>query len=62
MRYLNLFRAFKEGGNKRNPGVKRNRRGTTFEGNIRGGASRAAREDQDHPTLLQNGDRSFDRT
>jgi hypothetical protein len=44
MRDLHLLRALKEGGHKWNPGVKRDRHGTTFEDNIFV-ASRAARED-----------------
>jgi len=31
---LHLLRALKEGGHKWNPSVKRDRRGTTLEGNI----------------------------
>ena len=61
MRYLHLLRALKEGGHKWNPSVKRDRRGTTLEGNIFV-ASRAAREDQDDSTVLQNVDCSLDRT
>ena len=61
MRDLNLLRALKEGRHKWNPSVKRDRRGTTPEGNIFV-ASRTAREYQDDFTVLQNVDRSFDRT
>jgi hypothetical protein len=58
---LHLLRALKEGGHKWNPSVKRDRRGTTLEGNIFV-ASRTAREYQDDSTVLQNVDRSLDRT
>jgi hypothetical protein len=61
MRDLNLLRALKEGRHKWNPSVKRDRRGATPEGNIFV-ASRAAREYQDDSTVLQNVDRSLDRT
>ena len=46
MRDLHLLRALKEGGHKRNPGVKCDSRGAALEGDIFL-ASRAAREDQD---------------
>ena len=61
MRDLHLLRALKEGGHNWNPSVKRNRRGATLEGNILL-ASRAAREDQDDFTVLQNVYCSLDRT
>jgi hypothetical protein len=61
MRDLNLLRALKEGRHKWNPSVKRDRRGTTPEGNIFV-ASRTAREYQDDSTVLQNVDHSLDRT
>jgi hypothetical protein len=60
MRDLHPLWALKEGRHKWNPSVKRDRRGTTFEGNIFV-ASRAAGEDQDDSTVLQNVDRSLDR-
>ena len=55
MRDLHLFWALKEGGHKWNPGMKRDGRGATLEANIFI-ASRAAREDQDDFTALQNVD------
>jgi hypothetical protein len=58
---LHLLRALKKSGHKWNPGVKRDRRGTTFEGNIFV-ASRAGRKNQDDSTMLKNIDRSLDRT
>ena len=60
MRDLNLPRASKEGGYDWNPSVKRDRRGATLKHNIFL-ASRAAREDQDDFTSLQNVDGSLDR-
>jgi hypothetical protein len=59
MRDLHLLRALKEGGHKWNPSVKRDRRGTTLEGNIFI-ASRTAREYQDDFAVLQDVDRSLD--
>jgi hypothetical protein len=61
MRDLHLLRALKEGGHKWNPSMKRDCRGATLEGNMLL-ASRAAREDQDDFTVLQNVDWSLDRT
>ena len=59
MRDVHLLRALKEGGHEWNPSVKRDRRGATLEGNIFI-ASRAAREDQNESTVLQNVDCSLD--
>ena len=51
MRDLHLLRALKESGHQRNPGVQRDRRGATLEGDIFV-AARAAREDQDESAVL----------
>ena len=61
MRDLHLLRALKKSRHEWNPSVKRDRRGTTFEGNIFV-ASRAGRENQDGSAMLKNVDRSLDRT
>ena len=61
MRDLHLLRALKVGGHKRNSGMKCDSRGAALEGAIFL-ASRAAREDQDDFTLLQNVDCILDRT
>ena len=59
MRDLHLLRPLKKGGQKWNPGMKRDRRGAALEGNIFL-ASRAARKDQDNFTVLQHVNRGLD--
>ena len=59
MRDLYLLRALKVGGHKRNPGMKCDSRGAALEGDIFL-ASRAARENQDDFTMLQNVDCGLD--